>query len=442
MRILLIVLSSLIAMPLFAEPEDELKSLSIKELMNIPLERDRGSMVITQPDNNKMATDTIHFAILAPISSFPVYSGEIIAAADVATEWINRHGGIRGKRLVVLRADDEENTPVSARLAHTLITDYDVQALVGPATSNSVEDVLKKVAIPKKIPLITQAASAVELAHLSKQQLFWRMVANNEQQVTFIHQFLTEQMNHRKLYVVAGRDLYSQELLAGLENKMTGVAGGVIEHLSLSHLVYLEGMNLQEEVNRIQDSGATAIVITLPTAQMNAMLKKIRTHWRGDLPLILAADTVKPKYIRDAELGTIAQCIYTYVASPADLNPTLRDSIKALLNRDSAGFDAAYVHDAVVLLAMANTLVAEFNIDYKDAMQALTGTGQTISHKDYQNISALYKKHGQLQYSGFSGRIQFNEFGENLAAQLKIYSIADSSQKPLPCNKPMVNSGP
>jgi len=426
---------------LLAQEQDELQSLSIKELMNIPLDRDNHRDVdrISQPDNNKISEVTEHFGIIAPISMFPVYSAEIIAAADLATQYVNENGGVNGRRLVVLRADDVENTDVSAQLAEKLVDDYRTSAIIGPATSNSVEDVLRKVTIPKRIPLITQAASAVELTKISDKQMFWRMVANNDRQVELIHEFLTKTKRHKKIFMIAGRDLYSEELLARLQSRMTSSEDTWLKHMSLSHLVYLDGMNLKEEIERIQSLGATAIVITLPTAQMNAILRKVQLHWKGELPMILAADTVKPKYIRDANLGKITQCIFTYVASPTALDPALSEPIKALLNRDSAGFDAAYVYDAIILLAMSKTIEEEYKIPFKQAMNSLASNGFPITYRDFAKIKTLYKKHKSFSYSGFSGRIQFDSLGENVAAKMTLYPIADDKENRLSCSLPQGN---
>ncbi len=411
----------------------ELKSLSIKELMNIPLEVDHSQYRIYQPSDNEIGDKTLQFGLIAPISMFPVYSAEIITAADLAANYINKHGGVNNKRLVILRADDHENTPVSARLAGELVQDYAAQALIGPATSDSVSDVLEKVAVPKGIPLITQAASAMKLSELGKNGLFWRMVANNEQQVELIAQHLHQKLGHKRVFVISGRDVYSKEITQGLTQYYKSLQDGWIDHMAISSLVYLDGMNLEDEIKAIQAKNASAIVITLPTAQMTAIIKKIRDHWQGPFPLLMAADTVKPKYLYDAKLGDITQCILTYVSSPTELAPELRDQIKTILNRDSAGFDAAYVYDAVIILAMATQLSNQFDIDFKQAVNTIAADGFPITHYDYSNIVNLYKKHKKFSYSGYSGRIHFNEQGDNLTANMKIYALASDTQNSKQC---------
>ncbi|WP_144392200.1 ABC transporter substrate-binding protein [Pleionea sediminis] len=411
----------------------ELTTLSIKELMNIPLDVNYTKERIFQSDINPVSESSVNFGILAPISSFPIYSAEIIAAADLAAEHINNHGGINGQRLAIIRADDQENTHVSADLADILVKRHNVKAIVGPATSDSVADVLERVAIPKNIPLITQAASAMKLSDIGGKHLFWRMVANNQQQIDLIFNYLYTKEQHKKIFIIGGRDIYSKEIIHGLKVHYGNTKNAQSDHLAISKLVYLDGMNLEDEIRAIQSKNVTAIVLTLPTDQMLAIIKKIRRYWQGSFPLILAADTVKPKYIIDANLGEISHCILTYVSSPTELSPDLRDRVIALLNRDSAGFDAAYVYDAIILFSMAKALSDKFDLDFKKTMLRLTSNGYPISHFDYPDIVALYKKYGSFKYSGYSGRINFNNQGDNLTANMKIYPISQKEHKNYPC---------
>lgn len=402
---------------------DEIISLSLQELMNIPLTEHYSQKGIFQSDTNKISEHTINFGILAPISSFPAYSGEIIAAADLATQHINKYGGINGKRLVMIRADDEENTPVSAELAKTLIEQYQAQALFGPATSTSVAYILEQVLSNHSVPLITQGASAVKLSELAGDAPFWRMIANNHQQVEQMVNHVHNKLNHKKVFVIKGRDIYSQEIGSGIKKLMQMHPDTKVDDLTLSSLVDIEGMNLSEEVSNIQAQGYTAIIITLANHQMTDILRKISEHWKGDFPLILAADTAKPTYLLNANLGDIYHCTLTYVSTPAELDPEIRNKITSLLNVDSAAFDAAYIYDAIVIIAMAKQLELHYDIDLKAAVNKIAGNGHPISHLDYPDIVKLYKTHKNFSYSGYSGRVWFNQHGDNIKAIMDIIPL-------------------
>ncbi|WP_144394262.1 ABC transporter substrate-binding protein [Pleionea sediminis] len=414
----------------FPAEESSIKSLSIKELINIPLDQDYSKYQIYQSDTNQVAEDTVNYGLIVPISEFPVYSSEVVAAADSAASFINQHGGINGRRLVLLRADDHENTPVSAQLAERLANEFKVEALLGPATSDSVADVLKKVAIPQNIPIISHAASSMKLTEIGGQHAFWRMVANNNQQVQIMGDFLYQQQGHKKVFIISGRELYSREIRNGLLDYYKARNDALIDFLAISNRVLLPNMDMKDEIQAIQASGTTALVITLQNAQVIPMLEKIKAHWQGDFPLIVLGDNVTPKYLVDAQLGTISQCILTYVASPKELSTELKDTIMTLFDVDTSMFDAAYIFDATVIFAMAQTLAEQFDLSMREAVTIVADNGHPIDYKDFPNIVELYKKHKQFQFNGYSGRVHFNQQGENLSAYMKIYPIAANKLNP------------
>ncbi len=428
--IVVILLGWLLAVPAMPKAEhegdsqeDPLHELSIKELMSIPISKRQLVPNIHQSDKNKVGVNTINFAIMVPISSYPMYSAEVVMASDLAVSFINSHGGINGKRLVMLRGDDHENTPVSARLAEQLVKQYQVEAILGPATSDSVADVLQKVAIPHNIPLISQAASSIRLGEIGGDHAFWRMVANNRQQVDLMTEFIHQTMGHQRVFVFGGRDMYSEEIREGILGYFKRIKNGWADYLAISDLVFIDAMDLEEEIKTLQQQGVTALVITNANVQIPGLLRQISSHWQGKLPLIMVGDIVTPKYIKEAELGNIVECIYTYVGAPTDVAPELSQKISKQLDIDAARFDVAYIYDATVILAMAKTLSQQFDLPVKQAVNLIAGDGYAIKHDDYPNIAELYKKHGAFSFYGYSGRVHFSERGDNFTAFTRIYSL-------------------
>lgn len=425
----MLAIGPLLAKTVSNEQEDPLHELSIKELMSIPISKRQLVPNIHQSDTNKVGPDTINFAIMVPISTYPVYSAELVMASDLAVKFINGHGGINGKRLVMLRGDDHENTPVSAQLAKELVEDYRVEAILGPATSDSVADVLQKVTIPKGIPLISQSASSTKLTEIGGKHAFWRMVANNQQQVDLMAKFIHETMGHRRVFVFGGREMYSEEIRQGIIKYFNHLQNGWADYLAISSLVYIDAMNLEEEIKSAQQQGVTALVITSVNAQTPGLLRQITNYWKGKLPLIVVGDSVTPKYVKEAGVGKILDCIYTYVGAPSDVAPALNHQITQNLDIDSARFDAAYVYDATIILAMAKVLEQQFDLSMKQAVNLIAGDGHKIQYTDYPNIVELYKKHGSFSYYGYSGRVHFSEQGDNLTGFTRIYSIGDSNNQ-------------
>ena len=412
------------ALPLIQR--ENLEELSLKELINIPLKEDYSQHTIHQSKTNRVDDESVNFGIMAPISEFPVYSAEIIAASDMAAEFINTNGGINGRRLVILRADDKESTPVSALLAEQLIKEHRVEAIIGPATSDSVVDVLQQVTIPNKVPLISQAASSNVLSEVGGNYQFWRMVANNEQQLKLMSDYLHKQLKHKRVYLMTGRDIYSREIADGLTEYFDSLENGWVGQLAISDLVHLAEMSFAKEIKSIQEQGVTTIVITLVNAQVKDMIRKIQQHWSGKYPIIMVGDTVTPKYLVDAHLGDINSCIFSYVGTQSDLKPALSNKISEAIDTIATGFDGAYVFDATMILSMAKILSEKFDLSIKQAVSLIASDGHPIKFTDFAKLVDLYRQHKSFSYFGYSGRVLFNAKGDNLTAYSKVYSIGNN----------------
>jgi hypothetical protein len=137
---------------------------------------------------------------------------------------------------------------------------------------------------------------------------------------------------------------------------------------------------------------------------------------------------MKPNDLRAADVGDIKHCVVTYLSVGNSQNQALNKQIQSLLDIGYVGYDAAYVFDATVILAMAKKLQLTFGLSIDDAVEAITGNGYQVSIEDYPRIERLYRKYGELSFAGYSGRVWFNEQGENIAARLKIIEL-DSGEK-------------
>lgn len=431
--VIVTILFSLLLSCATQQQPDELNSLSIKELLNISISPKDNSVGIFQSDINQISNNTFNLGLLAPFTAYTEYSAEATVAADLAANLINQNGGVQGKRLVIIRADETINSPETAELAKILVDRYKVKGLIGPGTSVSAQHVLSNVVRQSEVALITQAASSVALSNLVTPGKFWRLVANNNQQVRLFMDHVVRDKGHNKVYIIAGRDLASEEILNGIKHYQTQNASLDIDYMKISGLVQLEIMDLSEEIKEIQKRGFSSIVITLPFGQMHTMIRKIGSVWNGPFPFVLATDVAKPTYLLNADLGPITGCIGTYLSAPTQLNTQLKESIESKLDTVAAAYDAAYIYDAVILMAMAFQVSHRLGISFEESMRRITSSGLSISDSDYPNIVDLINYHGKLSYSGYSGRILFDVLGDNVTANLELYLLKDFYERDSDC---------
>ncbi|TQV88834.1 ABC transporter substrate-binding protein [Aliikangiella coralliicola] len=413
--------------PLHAKERD-LLSISLKELMAIPTNKGvKQDLGIFQSDSQPTTANSINFGFLAGLSISAKYSAVQVAAIDLAVSEINSMGGIGGRPLTVLRGDDHHSPDRSVKLAKKMIELHRVEAILGPVTSDNSYEVLRQVAIPLNIPAITSTATANQINQLPGIDLYWRLVPSNRQQVNYILDHLDSLNRLKRVYVVAGRDLYSNEILDGIKLGIERYNGKVTGELRLTPLADIAYMDLQHEMNMIRKSNPTAIIITLPVIQIKAFLQKIEALWRGPLPTIFLGDTMRAEIVSDTKLDKVKKCVQYIIPAPT-ANLDIENQIRKLLNTDSLDYDATYIYDMVMLFAFAKTIEYEMGINFSRAVKLLTASGKTITKKDYPQLIPLLKKHKQLHFVGISGSIRFDEYGDNIDAQLKLFRLIEPSK--------------
>lgn len=406
---------------------DEILTLSIEELMAIPTDKRPKGRGIFQSDKFPVSQKSVNFGINVPLQKFPYSSAAILAAADLATQAINEQGGINGRPLAIVRADNEHDPEISVNLANQLVSRFNVEAFIGPMTSESAHDVLEQVADQHQVPLMTVRASATDLNQVAKTTSFWRLTANNQRQVELIFSKLKLANRLDRVVFIGSRDLYSEEIYNGLLDLLNDHKRSFLDTLKISTMVDLKVMKLEDRLKTIKKLSPTAIVLVIRPDLSADLLKKLNRTWKQEKPLIVMGDTFNRADASQYELGDIIYCTNYIVSVESEGAYNVNLKLANLsINTSISGYDTAYAFDAVILLSMAKHLSNATELSFKEAMFRLTGEGQQITYRDYHRIESLIKQHRQLSYFGASGFINFNQQGENLKAELAWQTLGDN----------------
>jgi len=99
--------------------------------------------------------DPVKLGLLAPLTGIvECYGQEISWAGQIATNIINEQGGILGRPLELVIADDGSTPETAVPAAHKLITKTKCDAIIGNLLSNSRISVAYQVAEPLKVPYL------------------------------------------------------------------------------------------------------------------------------------------------------------------------------------------------------------------------------------------------------------------------------------------------
>ncbi|WP_210330664.1 ABC transporter substrate-binding protein [Aliikangiella sp. G2MR2-5] len=418
---------------LTSSAKGDLLSLSLKELMNVNIGSPYSGKIF-QSEVTPITADSYNFALMIPVGTVPQYSAEIIAAADLAASKVNEMGGINGKKLAIVGADDGALSDISVTLANRLIQEYRISAIIGAGNSDVAEELLKQVSIPNKVPLLTHSASSNRLAEISGGKYFWRMLTSNQGQVKIIADEL-EQLNRLdRVYLIKDRTLYSKEMTKGIKEELTYRGNSIVGELTISELVDIATMNLRSEVNSMIKAKPHAVFVTLKSEKLPQFMQAIDKLWHGSKPLFIMGDTVKPVSFKGFDIEHLSPCIKFLISQESSsTSAPLQEHINALLKINNSGFDSAYIYDSIFLMAMAKSLEKSKNIPINEALKRLTNGSKLITENHYPDIESMFNKNASFRYRGMSGQIQFDHQGQNIHAKMLIRKLKQTTSSQNKC---------
>ncbi|MCW8879875.1 MAG: ABC transporter substrate-binding protein [Kangiellaceae bacterium] len=348
--LILLTICLLLALSTAVNAEEDLLSLSLKELLYVPLQKTYDGKNIFQSDKNKVSENSHNFGIIAPIASTPRYSTEIIAAADLAADDINSFGGINGQKLVIVRGDDKDDPNFAINLVEKMHHDFGITTLIGAGNSTIAQNLLQGFNNPAYVPLLSHAATSNRLNEIGGGTTFWRIAASNRQQVDKIIEELAQKNRHKNVFVIGDRDLYSNEIIQGVKQRLSDLGYGLAGEIRLSSWVNMNEMDIRAETYEVRRAKPSAIVLTLRSSVINKFLRRFGELWKEEYPPIVTGDTTSIDGIELERVGNIKYCVrYLTSVSTQKEHSDLKNRIEQLLDVKSSGFDVGYIYDAVML---------------------------------------------------------------------------------------------
>jgi branched-chain amino acid transport system substrate-binding protein len=188
--------------------------------------------------------------VAAPLSGFQANAGQtVLGGARLAAEKINRAGGLRGYKVVVVEMDDESDSDVAVDIAG------EIQAAVGRGENvlgvighlNSGQT-LAAMEVYKDLSLvvITPTASEVSLTQKGYDN-FFRVNANDSAQASVDAEFLVNTLGASRVAVVYNDDPYGQGLGQLMANELQSLGAEVV----LSLQVGVEQSTFPDEIPQI-----------------------------------------------------------------------------------------------------------------------------------------------------------------------------------------------
>jgi len=305
---------------------------------------------------------------------------------QLAVDQLNAAGGVRGRRLRLLRADDQESVDRGRLVAQDLAKNPDVVAVIGHLQSY--------VTIPAAavydlsgLVLVSPAATSPELTRKGYRRVF---------RTTFSDVDVGRQMaeyalrkGYRRLLIYYSRDEYGRGLANAFEEGATGAGAQILERRSYDP----SGVSITLSVSQTADAwanlGPDAVFVAGESKAAAQLARELRR--RGvTAPLIGGDALATPTFLAvggDAVEGTVIATAF----SPEAPTPEVQRFTAAFRERYGVVPDvaAALGYDAVAVLA-----------------RAMTQAGSAAPEK----VAAAL--HGLRDWSSVTGNFQFSAAGD------------------------------
>ncbi len=309
------------------------------------------------------------------------YGQSSVDGIIMAIDEINAAGGINGKKLVPVKYDNKSEPAEAITLANKLISQDDVLAILGPATSGSFKSEIS-VAEKKKVPVISGSATAddVTVDKAGKKEYAFRICYTDSFQGTAMANFASQNLTAKKAVIIKDNSSDYAKGLAENFIKTFTAAGGTI----VGEEAYVAK---DKDFNAIltKVKGLDFDVIYLPGYYQEAGLIIKQARALGiDKPVLGADGFDSPDLAKLAGDKALTKVYFTNHYSSLDKDPAVAkfiDDFKKKYNREPDAFNALGYDLAKFL---ADGISRSKSVDREALKEALAST------KDFSSVTGSF----------------------------------------------------
>jgi branched-chain amino acid transport system substrate-binding protein len=340
--------------------------------------------------------------ILLPTSN-TLLGAPMVAAAELAIERINAAGGVLGRRVRGIVAD-EGSTAGSAATAIQSLLDDDVDAIVGPGSSTVALGTLDQI-VSAGVVTCSPTASAIALDEYPDDNLFFRTIPSDSLQARAITE-VADQTGAPQAAIVHVDDAYGRDFAAAVQSSMEDGSISVVETIGFTG----RDDDLTDKAQQLVDSGAPVAVLLAGDDDGTRFLEALDEVDSDGLATVLVNDALRnpstPERI-------------------ANLAPQLRRAIVGLAPEavskdpnepfDPPGLFATNAYDCVNLVALA-AVRAESDAPGDIAAEIPSVSSRGLVCRTFAACVGAIDDDRQIDYNGPTGLTEIGRNGDTSRA--------------------------
>ena len=311
----------------------------------------------------------------------------VLGGVRLKAEEINKAGGLRGYKVVVIGLDDEADSEVAMAVAEevkaAIAEGKRVLGVIGHYNSGQTIAAMK---IYKDLPLIviTPTASAMELTQQGYTN-FWRVNANNATQARVDAEYLVQTLGARRVAVIYNDDPYGIDLGGLISQELERLGAEVVLNLQVA----VEQSTFAQEVARIKAAQPDAIFYGGYEVEAPYLVAELREA--GVEVDFLASDGAFLSATIDEAAGA-AEGIYVSGFAPSPEQVVGKEWIRAYQEVEYRNPDTYSINGYSALAVLAEGVKEARSFDAEKVAQAIRQL-----HFDTPAAPIAYTAEGELQ---------------------------------------------
>ncbi|SOC39242.1 ABC transporter substrate-binding protein [Ureibacillus acetophenoni] len=309
------------------------------------------------------------------------YGSSILAGAELAVEEINANGGIDGKKIELIKADNKSDNAEAASSAIKLITQDKVVAMVGPATSGNMLATVQT-ANKYKVPVVTGSGTAENLTvndDGSINDYIFRTCFIDPFQGVSAANFAINELGAKNIAIYADNSSdYAKGLAKSFKEQVEKNGGTIVTE----EAYVAKDVDFKSTLTNIKSENPDFIYIPGYYEEVGLIVKQAR-ELGIDVPLMGADGWGAPTLLELAGAEPLNNTYYTDAFSLQDPDEMIQNFIKAFEDKNgekpngfnALGYDTVYfIADAIERAGSTDGEAIKNALESTKDFKVVTGT--------------------------------------------------------------------
>ena len=254
------------------------------------------------------------------------YGKAILSGAKMAIDEVNANGGVLGKKLLIVESDNKSEPSESGNSVTKLVTQDNVVAIVGPATSGCVA-ASAPITAANKIPQIAPSATApgITVDEAGKVRDFmFRACFIDPFQGQVMAEFADKTLKVKNIAVLYDSSSdYSKGLATVFAETMVQKGGTVLANEAF----LAKDLDFKASLTKIKATNPEALFVPGYYEEVSKIVKQAREIGL-DVPILGGDGWESPKLVEIAGKEALNNCYYVSAFSAKDTDPSVQKFIK------------------------------------------------------------------------------------------------------------------